>query len=184
MKNTMTTKLLTALALVAGAAAPHYCSAQAASDSTPSNVVLAQEYVASAGVLSNIQAILSLFQLPKGNDSQVSELTHQFKEKIVKSLRKLIQTVQTPDFTAYLKERDKIRTSALNEQSKNGGFANAYSSHAPIVDEANKSFEQIKIALQSIATADMAVTAIGENSEIKLRDRVVPLMNVALKILQ
>lgn len=152
--------------------------------STPGNVVLAQEYVASKEVISNLQTMLNLFQPPKGTGSQMSEATHTFKQTALKSLSKLLELIQTQDFTAFLKERDKIRQSALNQQAMNGAFANAYTSRAAMIDEVNKHWQQVKTALQSITTYELLLSAVGENSEIKLRDRLAPIANVLLKILQ
>ena len=172
-------KLLAAVTMAA--ALPFYLQA---ATSTPSNVVLAQEYIPSKTVLSNIETMLSLFQPPKGNDSQMSEATQVFKKKVVQSLSKFIQLIEAPEYTAFLKERDKVRQSALNEQGMVGGFANAYSNNAPAVDAVNKQWEQIKTAVQAIASYETLVASVGENSEVKLRDRLAPIANVILKIVQ
>lgn len=182
LKNTL--KIIMLISMCPSSLYPAAATAANSSNGLPSNVALAQEFVPSIGILKNAQDMLNFFTPAKGTGSQLDGTTQQFKNKVVGSLRKLLEAVQTLDFTAYLKERDKVRESALNAQARTGGFANAYSNHAPAVDEVNKRYQEVMTSIQSFMTADTAVAILGENSEVKLRDRIVPLLNVIVKISQ
>jgi len=153
-------------------------------DSIPDNVALVRDFTPSQNVLNNIQFLLNPSEAPKSKNEQIAGDTKEFIKKITNVVNDFLKAIQSHEYTTYLKQRDQVRAKKGSAQDTAAGFLNAYTNNSTIVDEVNRHYQKIVIGLQAILNYETLVGSIGDNSEISLRDRLVPLVQIILKLVQ
>ena len=94
----------------------------------------------------------------------------------------LLKAAEAATFTAFLKERDLARTSALNNPSDSYGpqglaasLTNAYMTYQSDVDLVIRLCQQLLTGTTSLFNYDLLVSSLGQGSEITLRNALTPL---------
>ncbi len=160
-----------------------YAEMYAANNPAIPNVAIAQDYLATQNVTNVITSLLSFSPSPSAPSTQATLDTNAFLKKTGQAMRDLITSVENPDYVAYLKLRDKARLNAHSPADLIGGFFNAYSEHIQTVDIANTHWQQFLAAVTSMLNYETLVTNIGEGSEVKLRERLLPIARIVARLL-
>ena len=152
---------------------------------TAVNVTTADTFTAPKAVLDNLHFLLSLVKPPKDTTCQISKDSKNFVHQMVTSLQTLMGLVQQPEFTVYLQRRDATRHAAyVTPQTLTAGFTAAEADHTVIVREATQAYDNLTTSLHSLLNYDTLLHSLGEGSEVKLRDRLIPITNIVLKLFQ
>ncbi len=150
----------------------------------PENITVAHDYVANENVLNCFHYLLDLSGSMKKPDKKAYEDKKLFFNKIRAALNNLLIALSAPGFTAYLEARDKGRKNAQNPQDLASNFANAYTTNQSDADLVRTYVQELIVAFTTTFNYEMLVATLGENSEITLRKRLVPCINILMKLLE
>ena len=158
--------------------------ASMANSGDPLNVAIANEYVANANILTFMNYMLDFTGKMAKPKQQIVDEQKEFFKKISTAITDLLTTVETTDYTTYIKARDEGRKKHQTIQELTSNFTNAYSTNQSVADLANKQWEALVTAFSSLWNYEMLVKTVGEGSEIKLREKLIPIARIIAKLLK
>lgn len=150
----------------------------------PENITVAHDYVANDNVLDCFHYLLDISGSMKKPDTKAYDDKKLFFNKIRAALNNLLIALSAPGFTAYLEARDKGRKNAQNPQDLASNFANAYTTNQSDADLVRTYVQELIVAFTTTFNYEMLVATLGENSEITLRKRLIPVINILMKLLE
>lgn len=149
----------------------------------PVNITIAKAFTPTQNVINWVHYLLNFTDTEKKPNTQAQTDAKLYYQMLAKTFDDFISTITDPNYTAYLKQRDYGRQNAKTDQEWITYQFNAYTSYQSIVDRALRNWHGIQEAARSLIGYETLVHTLGENSEITLRDRLLPFIKIISRLL-